>query len=94
MIKLRKKLLNCFAFMCTTIVVVLGVANIAPVVKQKSDLEERRLELIEEICRTEKEVRELREMQNDFKTDYEFVEYILHENNHVWKNETIFVFEE
>jgi len=91
---LRKILIRFFTCLFIIVVIVLGSVNITPVVLQKNSLEKTRLELLEKIHSTEKEISDLRDKQDDFGTDYEYVEFILHKRGLVWKNETVFIFED
>lgn len=94
MTKLRKYFVVSISVMFIAVVVMVSVLRIAPEVRQKSILEANRDNLLNSIHDMKKEIGELRAMQHDFKSDHEFIEYILHEKNHVWKNETIFIFED
>ena len=91
--KLRKYFVASVSVMFIAVVVMVSALRIAPEVRQKFVLEANRDHLIKSIHDMKKEISDLRAMQHDFKSDHEFIEYILHENNHVWKNETIFIFE-
>jgi len=66
---------------------------IAPQVDRKSMLEKSRDELEAEIQLKKNEIRRLIDMQQDFSSDHEFVEYIGHQNKRVWENEVIFIFD-
>ena len=79
--------------MFIAVVVMVSAMRIAPEVRQKFALEANRDQLTKSIHDMKKSISELREMQHDFKSDHEYIEYILHEKNHVWKNETIFVYD-
>lgn len=76
------------------VVVMISALRIAPEVRRKSVLESNRDHLAASIHEMKKDICELRAMQRDFHSDHEFIEYILHKKNHVWKNETIFIFED
>jgi hypothetical protein len=80
--------------MFIAVVVMVSVLRIAPEVRKKSDYETTRDRLNDAILNKKIEIRELRNKQQDFTSDHEFVEYILHQNRRVWKNETIFIFED
>lgn len=94
MTKLRKYFVVFFSTLFIVAVAMISVLRLAPQFRQKSILEANRDKLITSTHDLKKEICELRAMQHDFKSDHEFIEYILHKKNHVWKNETIFIFEE
>ena len=79
--------------MFLAVVAMVSAFRIAPEVRQKSVLGRNRDNLIESIHSAKKAINDLREKQHDFNSDPDFVEYILHQKKHVWKNETIFIFE-
>jgi hypothetical protein len=66
---------------------------IAPQVDRKTMLEKSRDVLETEIQLKKTEIRKLVDMQQDFSSDHEFVEYIGHQNKQVWPNEVVFVFD-
>lgn len=74
--------------------VFLAIWSIVPEVQDKARLERARDRLNDAILKKKKEIISLRNMQQDFTSDHEFVEYILHQNRRVWENETVFVFED
>ena len=76
-----------------TVICMVSFLYIAPEVDKKSKLESKRDELDETIQRKKNEIRDLVDMQQDFASDHEFVEYIGHKNKRVWENEVIFVFD-
>jgi hypothetical protein len=74
--------------------VLVTVFHIVPELRKKSDYERTRDRLNAAILRKKKEIADLRSKQQDFASDHEFVEYILHQNRMVWENETVFIFEQ
>jgi hypothetical protein len=74
--------------------VFLALWSIVPEVQDKARLESARDRLNDAILKKKKGIISLRNMQQDFTSDHEFVEYILHQNRRVWENETVFVFED
>jgi len=76
-----------------SVIGLLSVMYIAPEVDKKSRLEKKRDELDSEILLKKNQISKLIEMQQDFGSDHEFVEFIGHQNKRVWKNEVIFVFD-
>ncbi|MDD2600005.1 MAG: hypothetical protein PHO37_12385 [Kiritimatiellae bacterium] len=47
-----------------------------------------------EIQQKKSEIKKFADMQQDFTSSYEFVEYIGHQNKQVWGNEVVFVFDD
>ncbi len=76
------------------VLVLVTVFHIVPELRKKGDYERTRDRLNKAILRKKKEITDLRNKQQDFASDHEFVEYILHQNRMVWENETVFIFEE
>jgi len=76
-----------------SVISLLSFMYIAPEVDKKSKLEKKRDELDKEILLKKNQISKLIEMQQDFASDHEFVEFIGHQNRRVWKNEVIFVFD-
>jgi len=77
-------------------VAVIGLASylyITPQIVRNSMLEQSRNALEREIQFKKNEIKNLIDMQQDFTSNHEFVEYIGHQNRRVWENEVIFVFE-
>ena len=91
---IRKYFVASLSVMFIAVLVMLSTLHIVPEVRKKSDYETTRDRLNNAILIKKKEIRELREKQNDFNSDHEFLEYILHQNKRVRKNETIFIFDE
>ncbi len=92
--KLSKYLVALLSVMFVAVVLMVTALRIAPEVRKKSDYETTRNRLDEAIMRKKRDIIDLRNKQQDFNADHEFVEYILHQNKRVWKNETVFVFED
>ena len=76
----------------TAVICVASYLYIAPQVTINSMLEESRDKLEKEIQLKKNEISELIDMQQDFASDHEFVEYIGHQNKRVWENEVVFIF--
>ena len=92
--KLSKYIVTIISVMFGCMLVFLAIWSIVPEVQDKARLERARDRLNDAILKKKKEIISLRNMQQDFTSDHEFVEYILHQNRRVWENETVFVFED
>lgn len=66
---------------------------IRPQVVRNKMLLESRVALVNEIELKKSEIKKLGDMQQDFTSNHEFVEYIGHQNKRVWENEVVFVFD-
>ena len=90
--RLSKYILKIVFMLSAAVICVASYLYIAPQVARNSMLEESRDELEKEIQLKKNEISELIDMQQDFASDHEFVEFIGHQNKRVWKNEVIFIF--
>jgi low affinity Fe/Cu permease len=79
----------------TALVLVLasGLFIITPKVAQMRRLESQRSELLRKIDHKNSEIKLLKEKQQRFKTDPEFVEHIARQNKRVRAGELVFVFD-
>jgi cell division protein FtsB len=79
----------------TALVLVLasGLFIITPKVAQMRRLEGQRSELLRKIDHKNSEIKLLKEKQQRFKTDPEFVEHIARQNKRVRPGELVFVFD-
>lgn len=82
-----------------TVVLVIGVAAVGLVTAWPNYLRSRSLkrqdaELVERIDEKKREIARLKEYQNRFRTDSEFVENIARQNRRVFPGELVFKFED
>ena len=91
--RLAKYIVKIVFMIAVTVISVIGYCYITPQVARKSMLESSRDALEQDIQLKKNEISKLVDMQRDFDSDHEFVEYIGHQNKRVWKNEVIFIFD-
>ncbi len=91
--RISEYFLKIVLILSVTVISLASYLYIAPQMRRNSMLEESRNALDQEIELKKNEIRNLMDMQQDFTSSHEFVEYIGHQNKRVWENEVIFVFE-
>ena len=74
-------------------IVATGVVISYPKYRQARGLEKRQAEILQRIEEKNREISELRENRNRFRTDREFVEALARENRRVYPGEMVFVFD-
>ena len=75
------------------VVVLASYLYIRPQVVRNRMLQDSRNALANEIDLKKSEIKKLLDMQQDFTSNHEFVEYIGHQNKRVWENEVVFIFD-
>ena len=75
------------------IVVAGGMFILPPKIAQMNRLEQQRNELMRKIEHKSREIESLKNKQNRFASDPEFVEYVARQNKRVRPNELVFVFD-
>ncbi|HNX33009.1 MAG TPA: septum formation initiator family protein [Kiritimatiellia bacterium] len=75
------------------LVLTAGVVTIPPKLSQMRGLERERNDLLRRIDHKKNEIKVLKEKQQRFKTDPEFVEHIARQNKRVCPGELVFVFD-
>jgi cell division protein FtsB len=93
MSNLIDKLLQGLFFIFFGAIVVAGLMITLPKYHQAAGLEQKKVDLQRRIDLKTAEIAAVREKQNRFSTDREFVEGIARENRRVFPGEIVFVFE-
>ena len=75
------------------IVVAGGIVILQPKIAQMNRLEKQRNELMRKIEHKNREIEVLKNKQQRFSSDPEFVEYVARQNKRVKPNELVFVFD-
>lgn len=71
-----------------------GAGIIIPTYRRNQELKAREADYVARIERKSREIKELREKQERFKSDTEFIESIARQNNRVYPGEYVFIFED
>lgn len=90
---LGEKLARIFTVLIVLVVLVGGLASAWPAYLRGRSLRIRDAQLAAEIEEKKREIAKLKEYQQRFKTDSEFVEAIARQNNRVFPGELVFIFE-
>jgi len=85
--------LNIIFMLFVAVIVLASYLYIHPQVVRNRLLLAGRDELEKEIQQKKSEIKKLADMQQDFTSNHEFVEYIGHQNKRVWENEVVFIFD-
>ena len=93
MSNLIDKLFQGLFFVIFGAIVVTGLMITYPKYRQATGLEQSKAELERRINLKNEEIASVRDKQNRFRTDREFVEGIARENRRVFPGELVFVFE-
>lgn len=75
------------------LVMIAGVVTITPKYSQWRGLEQQRKEMLRRIDYKQNEIKVLKDKQQRFKTDPEFVEFVARQNRRARPGELVFVFE-
>ena len=87
------KLFQGLFFVIFGAIVATGLAVTLPKYRQATGLEQEKAELQQRIDLLNEEIASVREKQNRFRTDREFVEGLARENRRAFPGELVFVFE-
>lgn len=90
---LGEKLARIFTVLIVLVVLVGGLASAWPAYQRGRSLKVRDAELAAEIEAKKREIARLKEYQQRFKSDSEFVETIARQNRRVFPGELVFIFE-
>ncbi len=75
-------------------IAVTGAVISLPKYKQTQDLEAKKAKIARQIEEKRAEIQEIKEKQNRFNTDREFVESLARQNRRVFPGELVFVFDD
>lgn len=90
---LGEKLTRTFSGLIALVVIGGGFATVWPTYQRGRSLRIRDAQLAAEIEEKKREIQQLKEYQQRFKTDSEFVETIARQNRRVFPGELVFIFE-
>lgn len=90
---LFEKLFHGLFVMAFCLIVALGFAVTLPKCRQLAGLKQERQRLHERIAARNAEIAAVREKQNRFRSDREFVESLARENRRVFPGELVFLFD-
>ena len=90
----KLKILNSIAIGVCLLIVVGGLAHLAPTLKRYYALKDKEASIDEEIARTKREITEYSDKTRRFNSNSEQVESIARQNHRIYPGEVVFVFED
>lgn len=90
----KEKVLRLLTGFVLVLIVVVGLVLMYPDYQRSEALKRQNAELQETIDRKKREIEQLKENQQRFRTDADFVEMIARQNRRVFPGELVFTFDE
>ena len=90
---LKDKILSSLTMFVLLVIIVGGFVMMYPNYRRSESLKRQNAELQEAIDAKKREIETLRENQNRFRTDADFVEMIARQNHRVFPGELVFTFD-